>query len=593
MAAEALSRVDVGAIAESDAELSDLDNSSPGATKVCVTLGGRCADDASIAELICAGASVGRIPVAHSGASGVLPLLRSLRSAANSTKALVASLIDLKGPQLAVSASSLSSDPIVLSVNDTVVLTSHSDGLPASHESGSLIIPVEYPSLTSCIQPNDRVVVSTSLTTGAESCAVYLCVLSVNKHTVTCSALNAAELQPPLLTVRLPSMPSDLPVVSSDDAQALQNLADAGIHPDFVSVSFSRDGLDIRAVRSFLDSVGMSDSRILGKLGTLSGLRNLCEIVHEADGLIVSRGNLGQEILSEKGFLAQAYASETCNRAGKPCIVTRVLDSMVENTSPTRAESTDVANAVLGGCDAIMLGAETVRGVAPAASVAVTARICAEAERVQRLGTPYSDRNFEPTASDSFAAAAAASAVGVELDDGNDVGGANAVEKRSAADQGRLEKAIAQRGEETERGIESSAAAAVRVAEKLRAPAIIAFTRSGRTGQLISKYRPTISGGVLTVVVPQLVTKKGIKWCFKGEACSRQMALFRGLFPALADPKESESSIFGGTSSEAPESMLESAMEQAKARRLCSTGDNIVAVQRVEGAATVRCLQVR
>ncbi|XP_057808974.1 pyruvate kinase 1, cytosolic-like [Salvia miltiorrhiza] len=105
-------------------------------------------------------------------------------------------------------------------------------------------------------------------------------------------------------------------------------------------------------------------------------------LLEKADGIILSRGNLGIDLPPEKVFLFQKEAVHKCNMAGKPAVVTRVVDSMADNLRPTRAEATDVANAVLDGSDAILLGAETVRGFYPVETISVVRKICAEAEKV-------------------------------------------------------------------------------------------------------------------------------------------------------------------------------------------------------------------
>ncbi|KAG0449471.1 hypothetical protein HPP92_027293 [Vanilla planifolia] len=112
------------------------------------------------------------------------------------------------------------------------------------------------------------------------------------------------------------------------------------------------------------------------------GITHFDEILQEADGIIVSRGNLGIDLPPEKVFLFQKYAVSKCNIAGKPAVITRVVDSMTDTLRPTRAEATDVANAVLDGCDAILLGAETLRGLYPVEAISTVGKICAEAEKV-------------------------------------------------------------------------------------------------------------------------------------------------------------------------------------------------------------------
>lgn len=415
----------------------------------------------------------------------------------------------------------------------------------AGAEPGTGVMEVNYENLTMEVKVGDVLSVGTYLTTGSEATSAYLEVLSVSETEAACRCKNKATLFPPLLTVRLPSVPADLPTVSEDDKEVLARLARANVQIDFVSVSFTRSPSDMREMRSVLDSLGYGDTFVLAKLGSRLGISNATDIVQSADGVILSRGNLGQELTPEKVFLAQQYVSDLCNRVGKPLVMTRVLDSMVDHTSPTRAEATDVANAVLGGADAIMLGAETVRGVSPATAVGTVVAICAEAERVYSSYS-YADEYFERPV--------------VDEEDGE--------------------------SEREEPGSESNAAAAVRAAEKVQAPVIIVFTRSGRAGRLIAKYRPNIT--VMMVVVPRLTTDK-VRWRFMGVVQARQGNLFRGVIPVLADPNKAN--VFASRSSDAGDSMLRSALEQARSRGLCSSGDTVVAMQRVSHTATVKILR--
>ncbi|XP_029147071.2 pyruvate kinase 1, cytosolic-like [Arachis hypogaea] len=128
---------------------------------------------------------------------------------------------------------------------------------------------------------------------------------------------------------------------------------------DFLSLSYTRHAEDVR-----------------------QGLTHFDEILREPDGIILSRGNLGIDLPPEKVFLFRKSALYKCNMAGKPVVLPRVVDSMTDNLRPTRAEATDVANAVLDGSDAILLGVETLRGLYPIETISTFGRICSEAEKV-------------------------------------------------------------------------------------------------------------------------------------------------------------------------------------------------------------------
>ncbi|KAK8966207.1 hypothetical protein KSP40_PGU019955 [Platanthera guangdongensis] len=131
-------------------------------------------------------------------------------------------------------------------------------------------------------------------------------------------------------------------------------------------------------LRAFLRSQDLHETQIYAKVENAEGLEHFDEILQEADGIILSRGNLGIDLPPEKVFLYQKSTIHKCNLAGKPAIITRVMDSMTGNLRPTRAEATDVANAVLDGADCILLGAETLRGVYPVEAIRTVGSICAE-----------------------------------------------------------------------------------------------------------------------------------------------------------------------------------------------------------------------
>jgi pyruvate kinase len=144
-------------------------------------------------------------------------------------------------------------------------------------------------------------------------------------------------------------------------------------------------------VRAVLYEEGAEAVRVFAKIENLAGLKNIDEILAASDGIMVARGDLGMDILPEKVALAQKMLVTKCNIAGKPCIVARhQLESMISNTLPTRAEMTDVANAVLDGASCVMLGCETAQGDFPVTCVATCAAICANAEQAQNSYANFS-----------------------------------------------------------------------------------------------------------------------------------------------------------------------------------------------------------
>ncbi|XP_047312091.1 pyruvate kinase 1, cytosolic [Impatiens glandulifera] len=499
----------------------------PAMTKIVGTLGPKSRSVEDISACLKVGMSVARFDFSWGDAEYHQETLENLRAAVKSSKKLCAVMLDTVGAELQVVNSSEKS--ISLQEDAKVVLTPDK-----GQESSSELLPINFSGFAKALKKGDTIFVGQYLFTGSESTSVWLEVDEVKGQDVVCVIKNTATLTGSLFTLHASQVHIDLPTLSNRDKEVISTW---GVKNkiDFISLSYTRHAEDVRETRDFLAKLGdLSQTQIFAKIENVEGLTHFDEILQEADGIILSRGNLGVDLPPEKVFLFQKAALYKCNMAGKPAVVTRVVDSMTVNLRPTRAEATDVANAVLDGSDAILLGAETLRGLYPVETISTVGKICAEAEKVFNQ-----DLYFKKT--------------------------------------------VKYVGEPMSH-LESIASSAVRAAIKVKASVIICFTSSGRAARLIAKYRPTMP--VLSVVIPRLKTNQ-LKWSFTGAFEARQSLIVRGLFPMLADPRHPAESTNATN-----DSVLRVALDHGKASGVIKSHDRVVVCQKVGDASVVKIIEL-
>ncbi|XP_019152588.1 PREDICTED: pyruvate kinase 1, cytosolic-like isoform X2 [Ipomoea nil] len=343
----------------------------PAMTKIVGTLGPNSRSVEIISHCLKAGMSVARFDFSCGDADSHRETLENLRTAIKITKKLCAVMFDTVGPELQVV--NKSEKAISLKADATVTLTPDKGG-----EASSEVLPINFAGLSKAVKKGDTIFIGQYLFTGSETTSVWLEVDEVKDEDVVCVIKNSATLTGSLFTLHASQIHIDLPTLTDKDKEAISSW---GVQNkiDFLSLSSTRHAEDVREARNFLSKLGdLSQTQIFAKIENVEGLTHFDEILQEADGIILSRGNLGIDLPPEKVFLFQKAAVNKCNMAGKPAVVTRVVDSMTDNLRPTRAEATDVANAVLDGSDAILLGAETFRGLYPVECISIVGKICAE-----------------------------------------------------------------------------------------------------------------------------------------------------------------------------------------------------------------------
>ncbi|KAK9862304.1 hypothetical protein WJX84_005516 [Apatococcus fuscideae] len=275
--------------------------------------------------------------------------------------------------------------------------------------------------------------------------------------------------------------------------------------------------------------------------------------------------------------LVQKAMVQNCNLMGKPLLLTRVVDTMVSSPRPTRAEATDVANAVLDGVDGILLGAETLRGKYPVATVETVLHICKQAEKVFDH-----NHHFEHLMQEAIEA---------EVRKGNSPESMRLARNISHMSMGSDPSLTPPQGDSSNNlmnlgatidspymsKLESVASSAVKAADKVAASLIIVFTNTGTTAALVSKYRPPMP--ILTLVVPH-VKSNSLSWKLEGRATARQCAIVRGLLPVLATPSPSG------------DALLHDAITMSAHNKLVGPKDHVVVVHMVHDAFIVKIVSL-
>ncbi|MCA9139634.1 MAG: pyruvate kinase [Planctomycetales bacterium] len=334
-------------------------------TKIVATVGPACDTPEKLAELIKAGVDVFRINTAHGKIPDHEKKVAAIRQASQITETPVGILLDLAGPKIRLGE--LIADPLQCDVG--MQLTFIRGGQPASETE----VTATYAKLIDELQPGNRVMLADGL--------VALEVETVDATRAVCRVTAAGEVRS-RQGINLPGVKLSVSALQRTDIENAIWAADNEI--DFISLSFVRSAEDVYSLKSVL-SAHDCDALVIAKIEKPEALENLDEIVDAADGIMVARGDLGVEIDVAETPMAQKRIIRVCKVKLKPVIVaTQMLESMHHSSRPTRAEASDVANAILDGADACMLSGETAVGDHPVLAVKMMSRIMQFTEKSLR-----------------------------------------------------------------------------------------------------------------------------------------------------------------------------------------------------------------
>ncbi|MFW6012856.1 MAG: pyruvate kinase [Candidatus Bipolaricaulota bacterium] len=397
-----------------------------GRTKIVATIGPASRDPEVMKNMIEAGLDAVRLNLSHGTLEEHLEVIELSKQLSNSMKASLATIVDTKGPE--IRGIPAWSDTMAATRGEKVLL------IPKSRESevqGSPALVIDWPPLHRHVQKGTRVLLGDG--------ELELKVRDVKEGIIHCEAQNEGQITG-RKAVTIPNIDLSQPTLTEQDKKNLERIIPKGI--DWISLSFVKDAQDIQKARELVEECHQDGDQplLIAKIETAQAVENIDEIVCEADGLMVARGDLGMSTDLDELPFTQKKIISLANSSAKPVITaTQMLESMIKAPSPTRAEVTDVANAVLDGTDALMLSAETATGAHPVETVRTMYRISTKAE-THEMGVKIPNEELEKIAG-------IAPAIG-----------------RSACE----------------------------VAKGLDAKAIITSTRSGYTARLISRFRPHV-----------------------------------------------------------------------------------------------------
>ncbi|SEF59215.1 pyruvate kinase [Caloramator fervidus] len=389
-------------------------------TKIVCTIGPASESEEMLRKLIEAGMNAARLNFSHGNHEEHGKRIQLIKKIREELGKPIAIILDTKGPE--IRTGKFKDGKVELVEGQKFIITTR------QVEGDNTICSVTYEKLHEDVKPGDTILIDDGL--------IGLLVEKIEGQDIHCKVLNSGPVGNHK-GVNVPNVKINLPALTQKDIDDIKFGIEMGI--DIIAASFVRKPSDIIEIRKVLEKYGGNNIQIIAKIENQEGLDNIDEILKLADGVMVARGDLGVEIPAEEVPLVQKMIIEKANKAGKPVITaTQMLDSMIRNPRPTRAEVTDVANAIFDGTDAIMLSGETANGKYPLEAVKMMAKIAERAEAALHYDM--------------------------------------ILEKRAKQRLNTVPDAIS--------------LATVTAATELNASAIITATQSGYTARMVSKYRP-------------------------------------------------------------------------------------------------------
>lgn len=333
-------------------------------TKIVCTIGPASESVEKLTQLINAGMNVARLNFSHGDFAEHGARIKNIREAAEVAGKTVAILLDTKGPEIRTH-NMLNGGFELTAGSQSIISMNEVEGTPEKFS-------VTYPGLIEDVHVGSRILLDDGL--------IGLEVTEIDKEAneIHVNVLNSGTLKNKK-GVNVPGVSVNLPGITEKDTQDILFGIEQGV--DFIAASFVRRAKDVLEIRQLLENNNAAHIHIIPKIENQEGVDNIDEILEISDGLMVARGDLGVEIPAEEVPLVQKQLIKKCNALGKPVITaTQMLDSMQRNPRPTRAEASDVANAIFDGTDAIMLSGETAAGLYPVEAVQTMNNIASRAE---------------------------------------------------------------------------------------------------------------------------------------------------------------------------------------------------------------------